>query len=390
MLRRTSRLYLALALAVSLWFGQPHWSDACCAVTSLGKQVVNADQSVIIIWDPSAKKQHFIRQASFKASEGNVGFIVPSPTEPELEEAGDEAFTSLAELTAPEVLRKSRGGGGCGCSAPPPVKSVALGEAVQVLQQKRVGGFDAVVLAADSAEALNDWLKENGYSYSPAVAEWAKPYVEEKWKFTAMKVAKEDPPADKTSETDAALKSELEKDLTANAPTSDSASVAASAIRISFTTDQPLFPYREPASTEAAAKLNAPPRTLRIFFLSDARYEGKFLDSPAKPWSGTVAWADKISDVRRLDLLRQLKLTDDPAPGKWWLTEFSDNWQYEPAPGDVYFSPAAEQAIKHRPPIYVSQRESNTGGVMLTLALACALPWLLRRRKPSQPCSAQH
>ena len=37
---------------------------SCCAVSS-GKPVVNADQSVIIIWDAATKTQHFIRRASF-------------------------------------------------------------------------------------------------------------------------------------------------------------------------------------------------------------------------------------------------------------------------------------------------------------------------------------
>src|SRR5207244_7656509 len=50
-------------------------------------------------------------------------------------------------------------------------KSAAL-PAVNVLQEKLVAGFRAVVLEAESANALVDWLKDHGYAYSPEVEAW--------------------------------------------------------------------------------------------------------------------------------------------------------------------------------------------------------------------------
>ena len=41
-------------------------ASACCPAPPEGKPVVNADQTVLIVWDAAAKTQHFIRQASFK------------------------------------------------------------------------------------------------------------------------------------------------------------------------------------------------------------------------------------------------------------------------------------------------------------------------------------
>ena len=52
---------------------------ACCPAPPSGKPVVNADQTVLIIWDAAAKTQHFIRQASFTSQADDFGFIVPSP-----------------------------------------------------------------------------------------------------------------------------------------------------------------------------------------------------------------------------------------------------------------------------------------------------------------------
>ena len=103
-------------------------SFACAPAPPSGKPVVNADQTVIIIWDAANKTQHFIRKASFKSEADDFGFLIPSPSQPELDEAGNEAFPFLAKITAPEVQRIARPaqGMGCGCgSAPSAVKSAA-------------------------------------------------------------------------------------------------------------------------------------------------------------------------------------------------------------------------------------------------------------------------
>src|SRR3954470_9685191 len=92
---------------------------ACCPAPPAGQPVVNADQTVVILWDPTTKTEHFIRRASFKAEAADFGFLVPTPTQPELEESGDDAFPVLAAVTAPRVTTVPRptGSPGCGCSA---------------------------------------------------------------------------------------------------------------------------------------------------------------------------------------------------------------------------------------------------------------------------------
>ena len=155
----------------------------CCALARPGSEVVNADQTVILIWDKVRQMQHFIRQASFKSDAPDVGFLVPSPTKPELAESGDTAFPRLREITAPVYT-----GRGFGCAAAP--LAYGLSREVRVLEEKRVAGFDAAVLEADSGKTLTGWLRRNGYSYSSSTAAWAQPYVEKGWKITALKVAK--------------------------------------------------------------------------------------------------------------------------------------------------------------------------------------------------------
>jgi hypothetical protein len=280
-------------------------------VTIARGNVVNADQSVMMIWDKEKKTQHFIRQANFKTDAKDVGFIVPSPSRPQLEESGNKAFDTLKEITAPYVMT---GGGSfsLGCSASP---GVIRQNSVHVVEEKRVAGFDATVLTAHSGQDLVAWLEQNGYPYSPALAEWAAPYLGGDWHFTVLKLAK---------------KSASTKDI------------KASALRITFHTERPLFPYREPESATAKGKLDVSSRLLRIYFIAEARYRGQI--NGGNSWSGKAVWANDITR-HKSSLLQSLKLPASTGPKTWWLTEFEDQWRYEKAAGDVYFSPDPEQAI---------------------------------------------
>jgi hypothetical protein len=348
----------ALAATMIAFLACPQPAPTCCPAPPPGKPVVNADQTVVIIWDAANKTQHFIRQANFKGEADDFGFIVPSPSQPELEESGNDAFPFLSKLTEPErqKVRRPSGGMGCGCSRSMPMAAVDVGS-VNVLHQKQVAGFDAVILEASAAEALVRWLKDHGYAHSPEIEAWAKPYVESGWKFTALKVSKR-------------------KD------DKQASSVAASALRMSFKTDQPLFPYREPDPQQAATALKAHNRLLRIYLLADARYRGHLTRD--QEWTGRVAWANKLNDSDRSRLLELLKLTEQTGPRQWWLTEFEDNWPYRPAPADLTFVRDPDQSAVKRPPIieYV-QISLPTDGSLYALAAVIIVPpiWRRARRK---------
>jgi hypothetical protein len=352
-------LALAGAALVLGLFATP--APACCPAPPPGKPVVNADQTVIILWDAANQTQHFIRKASFQSDAVDFGFLVPTPSQPELSESGNDAFPYLQKLTEPEKKKVPRPSGGvaCGCSGVKLEAPAGLADrqAVRVLDEKLVAGFKAVVLEATSAKELVRWLVDNGYAYSQEVEAWAKPYVEAGWKLTALKVAK---PEDGKTEK----------------------GVTASALRISFKTDRPLFPYREPDPTGPAKALGAKQRVLRIYFLAEARYQGEL--TKEAPWTGKAAWANKLSAEDRRQVLDLLKLPQTTGPADWWLTEFEDDWPYRAAPADVYFHRAADQAPVKRPPIieYVSSGWP-TDLMGYALAVAVVAPPLLRRvRRP--------
>ena len=131
-------------------------------------------EEAIIIWDAERKRQHFIRSAQFETELGSFGFLVPTPTEPELSEVDKEIFDfpakSVREMEA--------------------VESAEVPKSVEVLQETVVAGMDAAVLRANDAQALNGWLEKHGYSSSPAVEEWLGPYIDYGWLVTAFKLSK--------------------------------------------------------------------------------------------------------------------------------------------------------------------------------------------------------
>jgi hypothetical protein len=314
--------------------------------------VVNADQTVIIIWDAATHTQHFIRKASFKSAGDEIGFVVPTPNQPELEESGDAAFDFLKDLTKAEVKHRPRLPSiGIGCTAQE-FGACRLAP-VQVLEQKEVAGYQAAVLKAGVAGDLVTWLKENGFAYSPDMEEWAKPYIAAGWKFTALKLAK-------------------------NEKNKDEKSLSQAALRISFKTDRPLFPYREPDPSKFANDLGARDRMLRIYFIADCRYAGELTQD--HPWTGKVVWSNRVSTEDRHKTLELLKLPDETGPAKWWLTEFEDHWPYQKAPADLYFRPDRKQTTMKRDPIVVQSSSPWIGDVtLLVLAVTLVGPPLVSR-----------
>lgn len=337
--------YRNIAVVLVAWMIPAPKSAACCAVTHDAGAVVNADQTVIMLWDAERKTQHFIRQASFKSDADDVGFLVPTPSRPQLEESGDAAFSTLRRITAPS--RRSKSLMPLGCSAMPVAASYR--SSVRVIEEKRVAGFDATVLTAANGADLAAWLRDHGYSYSPQVAEWAHPYVAGGWMMVALKVAK---PKDGRATSD----------------------LKAAALRLSFKTDRPLFPYREPESASAAKRLGTSDRLLRIYFIGDGRYRAT-LGEDGK-WNGRVVWSGDITSSRT-GLLADLKLPASAGPSQWWLTEFEDRWPYHRAAGDVYFARDSSQSPVQRPA--VSVRGGNDLALTAFLAIAALRPFRRRR-----------
>lgn len=357
----SSFLILSLALALPLPI------EACAPAPKMGERVDIVDESAVIVWDQASHTQHFIRRATFDTQSSDFGFLVPTPSAPTLAEASDEVFQRLAHLMEPEVQTKSLRGFDftpllfftLALRSGP--RDVAGRAAVRVLNAERVAGYDAVVLEADDARALTAWLKKHDYAERPELTEWLAPYLKAGWKITAFKIAKEhsDHP------------------------------VATSAVRMSFVSEQPLFPYREPAY-QRDPSLPHEQRLLRVFVLSNERMDGELKatqNSVSKKWPGETVWTDQLMEGLRGQLARELALSANQLPAKMWLTVFEDASTPRPGTADLVFKPAATQTRITPTPIINTRDDRIPLPLDLLLLAAVAIfgfSWLIWRSRKSK------
>jgi hypothetical protein len=206
---------LIVGLAAGVLAAVPDGASGCAAAPHRGESVTTSDEGALIVWDESAKTEHFVRRAQFRSTGYDFGFLVPTPGKPDLDVADDELFAELARITAPKVeyrevvreveqdILRGCGGPNAASAAREEAMSQAAG-GVEVLEQKRVGDYDATVLAfrrsAGDAPGrgpaeLAEWLARHGYESPPAIEAWLKKYVDDQWCITAFRIAAPEPAA---------------------------------------------------------------------------------------------------------------------------------------------------------------------------------------------------
>jgi len=292
----------------------------------LGQVVSIVEESAVIVWDPATHTEHFIRRAAFNTTALDFGFLVPTPSKPSLASASDWVFANIQGLLKPKTVvsethgvdltplfvhilsmfnMRARDGNALTATAPP----------VRVLDVQRVAGYDAVVLEADNPAALGSWLEKHGYASGPDLNAWLEPYVAAHWKITAFKIAR----------------------------ASGRDQVGTSAVRMSFTTDRPFFPYREPASQRAQSPDASQRRSLQVLFLGDARVDGRIGSGNDNAWPARTIWSDQLGQDDAASLARDLSLADGQIPSSPWLTVFEDDSSPRPGFDDLYFTRSEAQ-----------------------------------------------
>jgi Uncharacterized protein conserved in bacteria (DUF2330) len=301
---------------------------ACAPAAAEGEAVAIASEEAIIVWDAKDKTEHFIRRAAFRTTSKDFGFLVPTPTEPKFAAAKDSVFDALNEFVKPEVIHKRHSYVTVGSwlmLSRLKSEAVAAGvPGVTVLSVTRVAGLDAAVLEADSATAIGEWLKQHGYAFRDELVRWLEPYVKAKWKINAFKIAKG---GDSASE-----------------------DFGTQALRMTFRTEKPFYPYREPAD-QRRAPLSPNPwekRRLRVFVFSSERVQGQ-LERPGG-WPGRPTFSKNLPDASAL-LAGALDSSDSRKSG--WLTAFEDESDPRPGVADVFFAKDDDQREFRPPPIVV-------------------------------------
>ncbi len=325
------RNVLATAILVLL-ASSTHEARACATAPHRDDRVGIHGEEAFIVWEGATHTEHFVRRGQFEAigKDGqpvkDFGFLVPTPTKPTLAETSDQIFAELASGTRPKVVevvdKELELGTAClttlGRQAAD--KSAVAPTAVRVLDSQRVAGLDAVVLAADDAQALATWLTEHGYPMRPALAAWLTPYVQKRWIVTAFKIA--------GGVTDVATK----------------------ALRMTFTTDRPFYPYREPEDARTDVK---GPRALDVWVLSSDGPVQPLLEGDAQ-FAGVEKWAHPLKSPNAL--LPSLFSTPASASGAW-LQHFRDESTPRPGTVDLFFPKRAVPREIEPAPTLVHRRD---------------------------------
>ena len=349
---------------------EPIRLQGCAPVPHPGQWVDIRDETALIVWDSSNKTEHFVRRALFETQADDFGFMVPTPTRPDLGEVDDRIFESAGMITAPRHVYVTEYRTQFGFGDLSGLKSGAMTTnsaapnsmpTVEVLEQKKVAGFDATVLRADDTDALVSWLNDHGYESRPALKEWLKWYVDHQWVITAFKLSRDDQ--------------------------SQQNQMAGKGLRMSFQTDKPFYPYREPEDMRQPSGRGS--RTLRVFLLADQKYGGTLGEET--PWHAKVVWANSISGWVA-NLSRKLNLSDPQAVASLenaqYLTEFEDTAFPRPGTEEVYFQPASDQTSLERSPIVhktnaIRYWPGPQGAMILLISLGVLVlgigAWFVRR-----------
>jgi hypothetical protein len=358
-----------LAVVVADW--RPYETAMGCApAPRYGEYVGIHQEDAFVVWDASSQTEHFIRRANFRTQAADFGFLVPTPSVPELGETSPDLFTRLAKTTAPRHEYKTTERTEFGYRPQQKVKgeypSAAAPQAgsVELIQQTQVAGYDASVLRADDAEALLTWLKDHDYEVRPALSDWLKIYTDEKWIITAFKVS---------------------RGRKANGP------LGLGAVRMTFKTEKPFYPYREPIDAPAP-KHGSAERVLRVYLLADQRYRGVLGETGR--WRAATEWADRVPDSERNGLATAAGV--DPASllklgGQTpWLTEFADYSSPRKGTDEVFFSPSPDTGPLERPPVlhhneivhyWPGDRPGDLAWIGLAAGLLVAVPVYAWRRR---------
>lgn len=265
----------------AVFFGAIASTALACCVAYGPHPVSLIDEKAIIVWNPQQQMQHFIRQASFESKGKDFGFIVPTPTKPEVAKANASAFERLRAIAYPPTRGTGRAGGGLGGG---------FSGGVQVIDQYRVGDYLATILKGTDGASILGWLKQNHYTARPAMAPWLDHYAKQNWFFAALKFAREE----------------------------DQRSPATSALRISFKTDKPFYPYKMPTDTWPAGHV----RPLALYFIGPAKASAMYKSIAYLPWGARTVWSGKLPQSVIDPLAKELTLEPSEFPKDAVMTAF--------------------------------------------------------------------
>jgi hypothetical protein len=245
-----------------------------------------------------------------------------------------------------------------------------------VVAEKRVAGLDATILAASDGVALAGWLSDRGFEMRESLRRWVSGYVAKGWYFVAFRYARA---RDECTPSTLAPKDTLGGDgggvttgMVLGDGVAERAHFGSRAVRISFATDEPVYPYLEPDDVPTL-----PGRSLTLHVVASTPMTAELTAPTARPWTARSPFVAPMGE----GMFAHGEIPGVELPAHPWLTRFDDDAALR-ARSDLTLRAAPRIAEKHtfdhehrKVPVYLP--------LELPLAAAGALVWGWRRRRRS-------
>lgn len=273
--RAVALLGLLIASSAAL-VAQPAWACGCGAMIA-DSSVSVSEETSIVRYDAEARTEEIVMRLSAKSAAKDAAWLFPTPSEARVRLGERGWYEELDALTEPLVKTRKiwfpRGGDGVGAAAPP---GGGRGGGVEVLGERDLGPFRVATLDAGDPAALAGWLDDNGYRLRPELKKELAPYVEQGWKYVAVKLR---------PRSGDALDGELHP------------------LHVSFATDEIVYPMR-------LSRLAKNPQRLHLYVLGDHRVRQTTGATMRVTFAGRVGPRDVRSERLRAFLGDGLFLTE--------------------------------------------------------------------------------
>jgi len=148
--------------------------------------VFTNEQKAVIYYDEKTGMETLVASTTFRGEAKDFGWIIPTPSKPEVTAVKDDIFTALDALTQPKY------------DYPAPVMplyslsglsvSERAVDTVKVLETKNVDVYTTTIVEANDKESLLKWLEENNYKVSKSMEFVLNDYVNKNYYFVLAKI----------------------------------------------------------------------------------------------------------------------------------------------------------------------------------------------------------
>lgn len=345
---RLWRLLGVVVLAMTGTTVSPAWACGCGGyVPDAASRARVSGETALVRYDGTTEQIHL--SMAVNGNSRTAAWIMPVPSAAQVELGRDGLFNQLAYETRTRIqyrtthrpsfkLPRTMAGRDRDGSGGAPT----AGAGVQVRGQMLIGPFQVVRLGATDAAEITSWLTGHGYAARPGMAATLAPYVAERWEIVAVRLAP------KTT-------------------TSELSGGATPPLRLSFTSDEIVYPMRMSRGATTS-------QTVNVYVA--APYKVVPQASPDPQVTPKLTFAGKVSSFEEVA---------EPAS---YLTAYTATYtQPERISSDFRFSRAPDDApyqqvevITRNEPFWANAA-LLVGAHVLLLAFAIGLALALRKRE---------